>query len=124
MILEVGLCFALVSYREARGEPVSAQIATMQILKNRAKKRKSGVCKELAKKRQFAWTSKYKIEPPKAVGRMDKRAWFLSRQLSKSLEKVNVKGIKPNMVYFNTLALGKRYRTKTKPVKLGGLLFY
>ena len=117
-------CLALVMYREARGENIAAQLATAKVLQNRAKKRKTGVCRELARKRQFAWTSKYKIEPPKAVGVMDKRAWSLSKRLSKSLEKVNVKGIKPTMVYFNTLPLGKRYRTKNKPVKIGGLLFY
>lgn len=117
-------CLALVMYREARSESIAAQIATAKILQNRAKKTGKGECKELKKHRQFAWTSKYKIEPPKPVGKLDKNAWMLSKRLSKSLSKLNVKGIKPNYVYFNTLALGKRYKTKTKPVKLGGLLFY
>jgi hypothetical protein len=118
------LCFALVSYREARSEPIAAQIATMQILKNRSKLNREKPCKELAKHRQFAWTSKYKITHPKTIGEKDKSAWQLSQSLSKSLEKVSVKGIKPNYVYFNTLKLGKRYKTKTTPIKLGGLLFY
>ena len=118
------LCFALVSYREARSEPIAAQIATMQILQNRAKLNREKPCKELARHRQFAWTSKYKIAPPKTIGEQDKIAWLLSMQLSQSLNKVIVKGIKPNYVYFNTLKLGKRYKTKTTPIKLGGLLFY
>ena len=118
------LCFALVSYREARSEPIAAQIATMQILKNRATLNHAKPCKELAKHRQFAWTSKYRIEPPKAIGEKDQNAWLLSKSLSNSLDKVSVKGITPKFVYFNTLKLGKRYKTKTKPIKLGGLLFY
>jgi hypothetical protein len=118
------LCFALVGYREARGESIAAQIATMQILQNRAKLNHEKPCKELARHRQFAWTSKYKITQPKTTGEKDKIAWLLSQQLSQSLNKVSVKGIKPNYVYFNTLKLGKRYKTKTTPIKLGGLLFY
>jgi hypothetical protein len=118
------LCFALVSYREARSEPIAAQIATMQILQNRATLNRENPCKELARHRQFAWTSKYKITQPKTIGEKDKIAWLLSMQLSQSLNKVSVKGIKPKYVYFNTLKLGKRYKTKTTPIKLGGLLFY
>jgi hypothetical protein len=124
MSVTAALCFALVSYREARGEPISAQIATMQILQNRSKLNREKPCKELARHRQFAWTSKYKITPPKSIGEKDRNAWQLSQSLSQSLEKVSVKGIKPNYVYFNTLKLGKRYKTKTTPIKLGGLLFY
>jgi hypothetical protein len=124
MSATVALCFALVGYREARGESIAAQIATMQILQNRAKLNHEKPCKELARHRQFAWTSKYKITPPKTIGEKDKNAWQLSQSLSQSLNKVIVKGIKPNYVYFNTLKLGKRYKTKTTPIKLGGLLFY
>jgi hypothetical protein len=122
--ISAGLCFALVSYREARSEPIAAQIATMQILQNRAKLNSEKPCKELARHRQFAWTSKYKITPPKPIGQKDLNAWQLSQSLSQSLNKVSVKGIKPNYVYFNTLKLGKRYKTKTTPIRLGGLLFY
>jgi hypothetical protein len=118
------LCFALVSYREARSEPIAAQIATMQVLRNRATLNREKPCKELARHRQFAWTSKYKITHPKTIGEKDKNAWLLSMQLSQSLNKVSVKGIKSNYVYFNTLKLGKRYKTKTTPIKLGELLFY
>ena len=123
-VTTAAMCFALVSYREARSESIAAQIATMQILQNRAKLNHEKPCKELARHRQFAWTSKYKIAPPKPIGQKDLNAWQLSKSLSQSLKKVNVKGIKPNYVYFNTIKLGKRYKTKTTPIKLGGLLFY
>ena len=46
MIITASLCFALVSYREARSEPIAAQIATMQVLKNRAMLNKEKPCKE------------------------------------------------------------------------------
>ena len=123
-MITAAMCFALVMYREARSEPIAAQLATAKILHHRATLNKTHVCKELSKHRQFAWTSKYKIIPPVPIGTIDKVAWQQSKKLAKSLNHVSVKGITPNHVYFNTLALGKRYKTKTKPVKLGGLLFY
>ena len=119
-MINAAFCFALVAYREARSESIAAQIATMQILKNRATLHHEKPCKELARHRQFAWTSKYKIEAPKK----EHPAWLITKQLANSLDKVSVKGIKPNMIYFNTIALSKRYKTKTTPVRIGRLIFY
>jgi spore germination cell wall hydrolase CwlJ-like protein len=118
------MCFALVMYREARSEPIAAQVATAKILEHRATLNQNPACKELSKHRQFAWTRKYKIAPPVPVGTLDKAAWQQSQKLAKSLKLLTVKGITPNHIYFNTLAMGKRYKTKTKSVKIGGLIFY
>lgn len=117
-------CLALVMYREARSEPIAAQIATAKILQHRATLNQTPVCKELAKRRQFAWTRKYKILPPVPIGTTDKAAWQQSLQLAKSLKYMNVQGVSPKHVFFNTLPLGKRYKTNTKPVVIGQLIFY
>ena len=118
------LCTALVMYREARSEPIAAQIATAKILQHRATLNQNHVCKELVRHRQFAWTRKYKITPPVPIGTTDKAAWQQSIQLAKSLKYMNVQGVTPKHVFFNTLPLGKRYKTNTKPVRIGQLLFY
>lgn len=111
-------------YREARSEPIAAQIATAKILHHRAMQHKTHVCKELRKYKQFSWTQKYRITPPVPVGAIDKDAWTQSQKLATSLKFLAVKGITPNYVFFNTLKLGKRYKTKTKTIRLGSLLFY
>ena len=123
-MISTSICLALVMYREARSEPIAAQIATAKILQHRAVLNQTPVCKELAKHRQFAWTRKYKIIPPVPSGTLDKAAWQQSLQLAKSLKFMNVQGVSPKHVFFNTLVLGKRYKTTTKPVRIGQLLFY
>ena len=118
------LCLALNSYRETRGEEVAAQIAAMKVLSNRASLNHAPVCKELAKHKQFAWVRKYGITHPNPRGELDKAAWHQAKQLAKSVGEISINGIGKRHIYFNTLALGKRYKTKTKPVKIGQLLFY
>ena len=116
------LCYALVIHREARGEPLPAQIAAAKTLHNRAVKSHQPVCTELTKKRQFSFVRKYGIAKPN--GKRDVSAWQRSRKLARTFQKMKVKGITPKHLYFNTLALGKRYKTKTKPVIIGQLIFY
>lgn len=118
------LCLALNSYRESRGEEVAAQIAAMKVLSNRAELNHTSVCKEVAKNKQFAWVRKYGIRHPNPRGEYDKAAWHQAKQLAKSVGDIHVSGISKKHIYFNTLSLGKRYRTKTAVKRIGGLLFY
>ena len=125
MILKTALlCYALVSFREARSEEVAAQIAALKVLENRATLNHTSVCKELAKYKQFSWVRKYGIVKPQPKGELDKAAWRQSLSLAKSVKDLSVKNITKKYVYFNTVALGKRYKTDTKAVRIGGLLFY
>ena len=126
MIATAALCYALVVHREARGESTSAQIAVAKTLQNRAEKSHKSACHELTKKRQFAFVRKYGLATPnlKKVGRLDVVAWRKSRALAKTFKSKKVRGITSKFVYFNTLKLGKRYRTKTTPVVIGKLIFY
>lgn len=120
------LCYALVVHREARSEPVSAQIAVAKTLQNRAAKSHQSACHELTKHRQFAFVRKYGLKTPilKKVGALDVKAWRKSRALAKTFKAKRVRGITSKYVYFNTLKLGKRYKTKTKPIVIGKLMFY
>jgi hypothetical protein len=125
MIIKTALlCYALTAYRETRSEEVAAQIAALKVLENRATLNHTPVCKELAKHRQFAWVRKYGITHPKPHGELDKAAWRQSLQLAKSVKELSVRNISKKYIYFNTVALGKRYKTDTKAVRIGGLLFY
>lgn len=124
MINTALLCFALTAYRETRGEEVAAQIAAMKVLSNRAELNHTHVCKEVAKHKQFAWVRKYGVKHPNPQGELDKAAWHQAKQLAKSVGEIHINGITPKHTYFNTLALGKRYRTKTAVKRIGGLLFY
>lgn len=126
MIATALLCYALVVHREARGEPTNAQIAVAKTLQNRAAKSHHSACHELTKHRQFAFVRKYGLKTPnlRKVGRLDVKAWRKSRQLATTFKTKKVRGITNKFVYFNTLKLGKRYRTKTTPVVIGKLIFY
>jgi hypothetical protein len=118
------LCYSLVVFREARGEEVAAQIAAMKILQNRAELNHTHVCKEVAKHKQFAWVRKYGVKHPNPRGELDKAAWHQAKQLAKSVGEIHVNGISKKHIYFNTLELGRRYQTKAKAKRIGGLLFY
>ena len=120
------LCYALVIHRETRGESRDAQVAAAKILQHRAERNHNQPCAELTKKRQFAFVRKYGLATPnlRKVGRMDVAAWKRSKKLARTFKDSNVKGITSKHLYFNTLALGKRYRTKTKAVVIGQLIFY
>jgi len=111
-------------YYEARSEPIVAQISTAKILQHRATINKTEVCKELARRKQFTWTQKYRISPPAPVGAKDKAAWQQSLRLSKKIKSLNVRGITTKHVFFNEISMGKRYKTKTKAKRIGRLLFY
>jgi spore germination cell wall hydrolase CwlJ-like protein len=117
-------CLALNSYRETRGEEVAAQIAAMKVLENRATLNHTPICKEVVKHKQFAWVRKYGVTHPNPKGELDKAAWHQAKQLAKSVGEININGISKKHIYFNTLALGKRYHTKTTVKRIGGLLFY
>ena len=126
MIKTALLCYALTIHREARDQSFSAQVAVAQTLQHRATKSHETPCHELTRKRQFAFVKKYGLAIPnlKKVGAIDVAAWHRSKRLAKLFKKLSVKGITPQHVYFNTLQLGKRYKTKTKPVIIGKLIFY
>ena len=118
------LCLALNSYRETRGEEVAAQVAAMKILQNRAELNQTTVCNELKKNKQFAWVRKYGVKHPNPQGELDKAAWHQAKQLAKSVGEIHINGISKRHIYFNSLELGKRYKTKTAVKRIGKMLFY
>jgi spore germination cell wall hydrolase CwlJ-like protein len=123
MLKSAVLCLALASYHEARSEPIAAQIAVQKILQHRAISHATSVCKALAMNDQFSFYKRYHVVP-KPVNLIEKCAWSQAKNIALSLIKLQVKGITKDHLYFNETRLGKRYETKTKPVKIGKLLFY
>ena len=124
MVKTALICYALVAYREARAELLAAQIAAMKVLENRATLSHKPTCEELIKHRQFAWVRKYGAVIPKPIGKLDVDAWEQSKRTAKAMRLITVKGITPKHVYFNHISMGKRYKTNTKPVVIGKLIFY
>jgi spore germination cell wall hydrolase CwlJ-like protein len=118
------VCLALTSFREARGEEVAAQIAAMKVLSNRATLNHTHVCKEVVKHKQFSWVRRYGVKNPNPKGELDKAAWHQAKQLAKSVGEIQVSGISKKHIYFNTVSLGKRYKTKTSVKRIGKMLFY
>jgi spore germination cell wall hydrolase CwlJ-like protein len=55
-------CLTLNLYHEARGEPLSGQIAVVHVVMNRAKRNMSTPCVEVYRHKQFSWTH-YKMRP-------------------------------------------------------------
>lgn len=55
-------CLAANVYREARGEPISGQIAVAKVTLNRVadKRFPKTICKVVFQPNQFSWTNKYK----------------------------------------------------------------
>ena len=75
------LCMALNVYYEARGEPISGQMAVAHVTWTRAKHDQTQICKVVVKAKQFSWTAD-KLKRNKAgryvlVGGIpkDKAAW-------------------------------------------------
>lgn len=124
MIKTTLLCYSLVAFRETRSEPISAQLAAIKVLENRATLNHTSACKELEKESQFSWVEQFGITKPTLNNDFEKQAWQQAKNIALSAKNLTVKGITPQHVYFNTRAMGKRFKTKTKSVVIGNLIFY
>lgn len=57
------ICLALNVYFEARGEPEAGKYAVAHVTLNRVRQKRSSVCKEVFRPRQFSWTAHYRLPP-------------------------------------------------------------
>ena len=115
-------------YKEARSETPAAQLAVAHVVMARKTTDKTSVCRVIAKKHQFSWVKNGRVLPlPKASTDVDKLALERAITLSKRVlfgRLRSAKLLSGKYQYFNHTKLGKRYKTQTKAVKLGKLLFY
>lgn len=122
MIETATFCLALASFMEARGEPVKAQYAVMEVIHNRHSSDKfpNGYCNVIKQPNQFSW---YKGNGSMKVPNKDFSAWNQSLEIANNFQqnKTNYVG---KALYFNHNRLGVRYKTNVKPCKIGNHTFY
>lgn len=111
------ICLLAVMYGESRNQPVPTQKAVQSVLLNRAEAHHNHACKELAKPHAFSFVHNGRIIPPHPRG-SDAAAY---KKMRHHLYKRN---LSKKYLYFNTLKLGVRYKTKNRPIILGQLIFY
>ena len=120
------LCLALVGFRETRGEPESSQRAAMLVTENRRHEMERrvehpvSVCKVVSKRRQYAWVSKYGLAIPKT----EQKEWLQSVAIAKSVLAGEVKDLTKGAMFFNTRKLGKRFKTRIKPIVIAAMMYY
>ena len=104
---------------ESRGESQEAQQAVAAITSNRVtnEEHSNTICKVVYKKKQFSWTSsKTKIN--------DKVAFYNALRIAKNYHNSNTFKRLHNRKFFNEARMGKRFKTKYKPITIGKLIFY
>lgn len=113
------LCLSLNIYHEARGESTRTQEAVAAITMNRTKVKDKprDVCEVVYYPYAFSWTN----HPNKIK---DKEAFLKAKKIARAYLAGKTNRLIGNRLYFNEKRLGKRYKTKNKPILLGGLLMY
>lgn len=112
------LCLTMTIYAEARGEPREGQIAVAAITMNRTKDkdRPRTICGVVSQKGQYTWNKRIKVK--------DKKAYESSKKLASLYLRGRLRSNIGNRSYFNRYELGKKYKTKYKPIRIGKHLFY
>lgn len=118
MLTSALLCLAMTIYVEARGEPVQGQIevAAATINRTKEKDRPSTVCGVVSQKGQYTWKKNFKVK--------DKKAFKNSKKLASLYLQGKLRSKIGKRTYFNRYTLGKRYKTKYKPIRIGNHVFY
>ena len=122
MIDSLTLCLSLAIFYEARSESKKGQYAVAEVIHNRVKSDKfpNSICKVIKSKGQFSWFKNHKsMTPPK----YELEAWRESIAVARDFQ-IKKTNYTNGALYFNTVNLGVRYKTKVKPVKRGNHVFY
>lgn len=109
-------CLALIIYHEARSMPLQAQNLVAQVAITRAYKEEQSVCKSLKVKKSysFMWSGRSR-------GMKEAKAKTIAYQVAR---KNLYKHANHSYTYFNECSLGKRFKTKTKMIRIKKLCFY
>ena len=122
MINESILCLSLAIFHESRGESKKAQYAVAEVIHNRTKHPDypDNYCAVIKQKGQFSFVKNHKsMTPP----RYELESWKESIAVARDFERKKSNHV-GKALYFNTVKLGVRYKTKTKSVKIGNHIFY
>ncbi len=123
-LMAAAYCLAAVMFFEALNQPKEAMIGVAQVALELAADQQQPVCKAV-RPGTFSWqTPKGKIPRPKAP--LDKEVYSEQVKLAKKMvaKKLRSKRLKGKYHYFNTVKLGRRFKTKERLVRIGDLVFY
>ena len=109
-------CLALIIYHEARSMPLQAQHLVAQVAITRAYKEEQSVCKSLKVKKSYSFMWDRRSNSMKE-DKAKTRAYQVAR---KTLHN----HANHSYTYFNECTLGKRFKTKTRMIRIKKLCFY
>lgn len=113
------LCLSLNIYHEARSESERGQLAVATVTMNRYKDKEypNHICGVVYEPGAFSWTFKNKRVT-------DKDAYKKARKLARLVLTERYNNPVGRRKYFNTISLGKRYKTPYKPIKIDNMIYY
>lgn len=115
------LCLAATIFFEAGGEPEQGKVQVAHVVMNRAAD-DSRVCEEVKKPGQFSWVPLFKRGKLK-IDRTSEM-WEDSLQLAKDVLNGEYDSSNKGFTYFHSSRINPGWRTKEKPTKIGGQVFY
>ena len=115
------LCLAATIFFEAGGEPEQGKVQVAHVVMNRAAD-DSRVCEEVKKPGQFSWVPLFKRGKLK-IDRTSEM-WEDSLQLAKEVLNGEYDSSNKGFTYFHSSRINPGWRTKEKPTKIGGQVFY
>jgi len=97
MIMTATMCLALNLYFEARGEPLSGQLAVAQVTLNRVTDDRypDTICDVVWEDKQFSWTHDGNHDDPKRMDNFDVNLWHAVRELAENV--INDKNLLPGI---------------------------
>ena len=123
------LCLALAVFYESRGEPLRGQQAVAEVIVNRSESGKypKDICSVIKQQGQFSWYNRnISLSKPPMVTYKNAQAnssWEQAKQVAHNA--INEPTNHTNgALFFNSTRLGVRFRTDTKPCKIGNHIFY
>lgn len=129
MVLSTALlCLAMNIYHEARGEPITGQIAVANVSMNRANYDVDRVCPVVLKRKQFSWTTRL-VDPNGVVVERglpkEPRAWAVSLGIASLALVGMLPDITQGSTHYHEQSI-KPYWASTMPqtVSYGAHLFY
>lgn len=110
------MCMSLTMFHEARGEPVSGQVAVGYVLYRRADFNQQNICTETFRSKQFEWTTKTKYIPSH-----DTLKPFI--ELSQKIIKQEIKDPSKGASYFHHIKLDNQWGMKPRTI-INNHIFY
>jgi spore germination cell wall hydrolase CwlJ-like protein len=110
------MCMSLTMFHEARGEPVSGQVAVGYVLYRRADFNPKNICTETFKAQQFEWTSKTKHVP-------DYKTLKPFVLLSQKIIRQEIKDSSKGSSYFHHIKMPNQWGMKPRTV-INNHVFY